>query len=326
MIHPKPLEPGDTIGIISPASPTENRSEVLRATEWWHKKGYQVVVGKNVNKQRGFVTASEEDRAQDFNEMFARDDVDAVFVTQGGYGSAQIIPLIDYDAVASHPKILTGFSDITSLHLAINKFSKLVTFHGPGAARFNAAELTRYTERYFFKAVASIDPIGKIPLADKKKWLHTINPGVAEGDLIGGNLTLICATMGTPYEIDTKDKILLIEDVDIEPWIFDHMLSHLRNAGKLKELAGVLISECLNCVPFMQNPGYHVDISLEDVLEYYFRPLGVPTLFGLPLGHTKDMATLPLGVKVRLDATRKEFFVLESGVRPLKAEIRSKED
>ncbi len=326
MIRPKKLEPGDTIGIISPASPTENRSEVLRATEWWQKKGYQVVVGKNVNKQRGFVAASEKERADDFNEMFVRDDVDAVFVTQGGYGSAQIIPLIDFDAVAKHPKILTGFSDITSLHLAINKFSKLVTFHGPGAARFNPAELTRYTERYFFKAVASTEPVGKIPLADKKKWLHTIHPGVAEGDLIGGNLTLICATLGTPYEIETKDKILLIEDVDIEPWIFDHMLSHLRNAGKLKELAGIVISECVNCVPFMQNPGYHVDISLEDVLEYYLQPLGIPTLSGLPLGHTKDMATLPLGVKARLDATRKEFYVLESGVRPSDAESRSKED
>jgi muramoyltetrapeptide carboxypeptidase len=314
MIRPKKLEIGDTIGVISPASPTENRSDVLRATEWLQKKGYKVVIGKNVNKLRGFVTAPEEERAEDFNEMFSRDDIDAVFVTQGGYGSAQIIHLLDFDAVANHPKVFTGFSDITSLHLAIQKYTDLVTFHGPGMARFNPEDLTDYTEKYFFKAVANTEPVGNIPLADKKKWVHTIGPGVVEGDLIGGNLTLVCATLGTPYEIDTKGKILFLEDLDVEPWIFDHMMSHLRTAGKLKDAAGVLVGECLNCVPAVLNPGYHVDVSLEDVLEYYLKPLGVPAMYGLPLGHTKDLATLPLGVKARLDADHKKFSVLESGV------------
>lgn len=314
MIRPKKLEIGDSIGIISPASPSERKSDVLRAAECLQSWGYKIVLGKNVNKARGFVAASEEERADDFNEMYRRDDIAAVFVTQGGYGSAQIIHLLDFDEVARHPKILTGFSDITALHLAIHKFTDLVTFHGPGMTRFNSADLTEYTKNQFFKAVASTEPLGDIPVADEKTWLHAINPGTAEGELIGGNLTSICASLGTPYQIDTRDKILLIEDVDVEPWIFDHMMSHLRNAGLLNVVSGIIVGECHNCVPALHNPGYYSDTSLEDVLEYYLKPLKIPVLYGLPLGHTKDMATLPLGVKVRLDADQKKFTVLESGV------------
>ena len=314
MVRPKRLHKGDTIGVISPASPSEKKSEINRAVETLEEWGYKVVVGRNVNKTKGFVAASEEERASAFNEMFRRDDIDAVFVTQGGYGSAQIIRLIDFEAVKKSPKIFTGFSDITSLHLALHKFSDLVTFHGPGMSRFNSEELTDYTKEYFFKAVSENEPIGNIPLADKKKWLHTFGKGVAEGQLIGGNLTLICASLGTPYAIDTKDKILLIEDVDTEPWIFDHMLSHLRNAGCLDQVKGIVVGECHNCVPFKHDPGFYCDTSLEDVLEYYLKPLDIPVLYGLPFGHTKDLATLPLGVSARLDADRKTFEILESGV------------
>lgn len=314
MIKPKRLEKGDTIGVISPASPSEKNSDVIRASEFLEGLGYKIVIGKNVNKLKGFVAASEEERAEDLNEMFRREDIDAIFVTQGGYGSAQIIHLVDFDAIAKHPKILTGFSDITSLHLAIRKFSNLVTFHGPGMVRFNSSELTDYTKKQFFKAVSSIEPLGEIPVPDDKTWLHTIVPGVAEGELIGGNLTLICATLGTPYQIDTQDKILMIEEAYTEPWIFDHMISHLRNAGLLKVAKGVLVSECHDCGPAKHNPGYYSDRNLEEILEYYIKPLDIPVLYGLPLGHTKDMATLPIGVKARLDADKKQFSILESGV------------
>jgi muramoyltetrapeptide carboxypeptidase len=194
------------------------------------------------------------------------------------------------------------------------KFSQVVTFHGPGMSRFNSEELTDYTKEAFFKAVAERSPIGEIKLANPKKWINRINPGVSEGIITGGNLTLVCATLGTPYEIDTKGKILFLEDLDTEPWIFDHMLSHLRNAGKLEQAAGIVIGECHNCVPFLYNPGYNVDISLEDVLDYYIKPLNVPAIYGLPMGHTDDIATFPLGVAARLDADNKKLEILESGV------------
>ena len=314
MKKPKKLEVGDTIGVISPASPSEKKSEIIRAAEYLEAWGYKVVIGKNVNKTKGFFAASEEERAADFNEMFRREDIDAVFVTQGGYGSAQIIPLIDFDAVANNPKIFTGFSDITSLHLAIQKYTDLITFHGPGMARFNSEDLTDYTKKQFFKALSAVEPIGEIPVPDDKTWLHAINTGVAEGELTGGNLTLICATLGTPYQIETEDKILVIEDAEVEPWIFDHMMSHLRNTGLLNKLNGVMVGECHNCVPRKLDPGYFSDTNLEEILAYYLNPLKIPVLYGLPLGHTKDIATIPMGVKARLDADKKQFTILESGV------------
>ncbi len=147
----KRLCKGDTIGIVSPASPSENKSEVTRGIETLEAMGYQVKVGRNVNKRKGFVAATEEERAEDINQMFRDDTVDAIFVTQGGYGSAQLFDKLDFEAIASNPKIFTGFSDITSLHLAMNKMAGLVTFHGPGMARFNREDLTPYTEKQFLR-------------------------------------------------------------------------------------------------------------------------------------------------------------------------------
>ena len=314
MIKPKRLSPGDTIGVISPASPSENRSEVFRAKEYIEAMGYNVVIGKNVNKTRGITAASEEDRLDDIHEMFRRDDVDAVFVTQGGYGCAQLLRNLDFDLIKEHPKILTGFSDITALHLAINKVCDMVTFHAPGMARFNDEELTEYTKESFFRNLTSPEPPGEIKKASPKKWLVRINGGTCEAPVIGGNLTLICASLGTPWEIDTKGRILFFEDVEAEPWVMDHMLSHLRNAGKLDDAAGFVIGECTDCVPRKNDPGYFTDLSIEDVFEYYLKPLGKPVLYGLPMGHSDDLATLPLGVMTRLDADKKTFTVLESGV------------
>lgn len=314
MLKPKKLSVGATIGLVSPASPSDCPSELPRAKHFIEEMGYKVVIGQHVDLRKGFVAASEVERAADINAMFADPSIDAVCCTRGGYGSAQIIRHLDFELIHNNPKIFTGFSDITSLHLAINKFSDLVTFHGPGMARFNPEDLTEYTKRQFFKALSEEEPLGVIPLHDPKKWLHTITEGVAEGELIGGNLTLLCASMGTPYQPDTHGKVLFFEEVDSEPWIVDNAMSHLRNAGVFDDVAAIMIGECNNCVPFDYKPGFLSDVHIEEVFEYYLKPLGVPVMYGLPLGHTNDMATLPLGVKVRLDTVKKEFTVLESSI------------
>ncbi len=314
IIRPKRLEKGNKIGVVSPASPSYNKSDIDRGIETLNQWGYEAELSRNINKKTGFFSGSDIERAEDLNEMFAREDIDAIFVTQGGYGSAQIIKYLDFDAIRKNPKIFVGFSDITSLHLAINKMTGLITFHGPGMTRFNHEDLSEYTKEYLLKALSGESEIREIPLADKKKWINAINGGQAEGQLIGGNLTLICASLGTSYEIDVKDKILFIEEVDTEPWIFDHMMCHLMNAGVLEKAAGFVISECLNCVPRKLDPGFHSDISIEDVLEFYLKPLGKPVLHGLPLGHTKDMATLPLGVKAYINADDKKFIIKERAV------------
>lgn len=314
MLKPKKLISGATIGVVSPASPSERPSELPRARAFWEGMGFHVVFGDHVDLRKGFVAASEEERAADINAMFANPSIDAVCCSRGGYGSAQLLRHLDYDLIRNNPKIFTGFSDITSLHLAIGKHAGVVTFHGPGFSRFNPEDLTDYTRKQFFKALTGDEPLGEISLADGKKWLHTITAGVAEGELVGGNLTLLCASMGTPCQPDVAGKILFIEDVDTEPWCIDHAMSHLRNAGVLDSVAGVIIGECENCVPYDYKPGYLSDTSVEEVFEYYLKNLGVPVMYGLPLGHTNDMATLPLGVRVRLDSENKLFSVLESGV------------
>ena len=314
MIKPNCLKPGAAIGVVSPASPSENRSEIDRAREYLEGMGYRVVIGKNVNRTRGFTAGSEQDRADDINEMFARDDIDAVFATQGGYGSAQLIDKIDYELIRRKPKIFTGFSDITSLHLAIQKFSDVVTFYSPGMARFNEEDLSDYTKESFFRTLGTAEPAGEIQKADPKNWLTTICGGACEAPVVGGCLTLINASLGTPYEIDCRGKILFFEDVDTEPWTFDHMLCHLRNAGKLEDAAGFMIGHCENAVPYDYKPGFCCDTSLEDVLLYYLEPLKKPALYGLPMGHGEHLATLPLGVMARLDADHKTFTVLENGV------------
>lgn len=312
-IKPRKLCKGDTIGIVSPASPSFNQSEVVRGVETLENWGYKVALGSNLNKRYRYLAGTDEERAQDINEMFGRDDVDAVFVTQGGYGSARIIRHLDFDIIRSNPKIFIGFSDITSLHLAIQKNTGLVTFHGPGMSRYNSQDLTDYTRDYLFKAIVSDKPVGEIVKADEKKWLNRIRKGIAEGPIMGGNMSLICASLGTPYEIDTRDKILFLEELETEPWIIDHMMTHLLNAGKLHEAAGIVVGECVRCEPAKLNPGFHVTFSLEDILHDFLEPLGIPVLYGLPLGHTPNLATIPLGVKAKLDATLGKLYIEERG-------------
>lgn len=313
-IKPKRLKIGDTIGVISPSSPSFTKSDILRGKQTLESWGYKVLLSKNLNKINGFVAGTEMERAEDFNEMFRNDSVDAVFVTQGGYGSAKMMQYLDFDLVENNPKIFIGYSDITALHLSIHKKTDLITFHGPGISRLNSSDMTEYTKEYLERALTRIEPIGEIRNDNPKKWIHTLCEGCAEGEIVGGNMTLACSSLGTPFEIETEGKILLLEDVDTEPWIMDHMLSHLYNSGKLQKAAGVVIGECANCEPRKHEPVYHAYVSLEDVLDSYFKPLGIPALYGLPLGHTDDLATIPIGVHARLDATTKQFIILESGV------------
>lgn len=310
----KMLKPGDTIGIISPSSPSYNKSDIYRSAEVLRSWGFKVVFSKNIDKKNGFFAGTDLERAEDFNHMFQDDTIDAVMVTRGGYGAARILKYIDFDMIKKNPKILLGFSDITNLHLAINKLTDLVTFHGPGMWCFSEEYMTEYTLKYLRKALFSDEPIGEIEAVSKKDYVHAIGSGKAKGKVIGGNLSIICSTLGTPYEIDTEDRILFFEDLDTEPWIMDHMMAHLSNAGKLQKAKGIVIGKCVNCEPRQLNPNYYVDTSLEDIFEDYLRPLNIPVLYGLPLGHTNDMATIPIGVEVEVDADNKTLTILESGL------------
>jgi len=253
ILKPKRLKKGDTVGLISPASPYFFNSLLQRAVSSLESWGYRVKTGQYIDEKHGYLAGTDDQRAEDINAMFADDDIDAIIVTGGGYGSARLIERIDFQNIRKHPKIFVGFSDITSLHLAIGKYSGLVTFHGPGAKTFNPEMLSSYTESQMFEALTSDSPIGNIEKANENKWIQTFYPGKANGQITGGNLALVCASLGTPYEINTKGKILMLEDWNTEPWLMDHLFNHLYLSGKLNEVAGIVLGECFNCLPSSGN-------------------------------------------------------------------------
>jgi muramoyltetrapeptide carboxypeptidase len=309
MIKPKKLQPGDTIAIVSPSSPTKDSTAVPRGKAFLESLGYNVILGKHVDEWRGnYIAASEEARAEDLNELFANKDVDMILCARGGYGALQIVDKIDYENIKANPKIFCGYSDITSLHLAMNRFAGLVTIHGEVLTALNTG-ITPYTKDHWLRCMTTTEAQREITLADPGKFLTAIAPGKAEGEVLGGNLSLLAASCGTFYQPDFKGKILFFEELNEEPYVIDRYLAQMRNCGLFEDLKGVVIGECEACT---DHSGYYPDLI--DTFKYYFAKLGVPCLYGLPMGHTKDQAALPLGVKVRLDADAKTFTILESGV------------
>jgi len=273
--------------------------------------------GKNVRKRNGYLGGSIDERLDDLHAMFADPSVDAIFAIRGGYGAAQLLDRIDYALLRRNPKIFLGYSDITALHLAIQKRAGLVTFHGPVAL----SGFSDYTQKNFRRALFETNAIGTVTnppdsnLLRPSHTLRTVRPGKARGALVGGNLTLISTTMGTPFEIDTRGRILLLEDVDEQPYSIDRMLTQLRLAGKFDGCAGVIFGECNACRPSDYKPGFESTLSLGEVLDEILGKLRVPVLAGLTFGHTDDQLTLPLGVMASLDADKGELVIEESGVR-----------
>jgi muramoyltetrapeptide carboxypeptidase len=316
LIKPKALRQGATVGIVAPGTyvPQPERLSLIEPTIKYFK--LSVKMGKHIGKHLSDYRASIDERLDDLHAMFRDKEVDAIMCLRGGYGSAQLLDRIDYDVIRRNPKIFIGYSDITALHLAIHRKTGLVTFHGP----MIVSEFTAYSQKYFNKALFETQPIGVITNPDESNQLRpshplrTIRSGTATGQLIGGNLTLISTTLGTPYEIDTRGKILFLEDVDEEPYSIDRMLTQLRLAGKLDGVAGVVFGECANCKPSDYKPSTVSPFSLGEVLNNILGDLKVPVLAGLTIGHTDDQATLPLGVVATLDADARTLEIKEASV------------
>jgi muramoyltetrapeptide carboxypeptidase len=316
LIRPKALKAGDIVGLITPATYVPDPDRLALAQRTIKYFGLRLKMGKNAGKRMNDYRISIEERLDDLHAMFRDKDVDAVFAIRGGYGSMHLLDHIDYDLIHRNPKIFLGYSDITAMHLAINRHARMVTFHGPIAL----SRFTDYTQKYFRKALFEVQPIGKVtnpPESNELRPSHTlrtIKPGIATGPLIGGNLTLISNTMGTPYEIETGGKVLFLEDVDEEPYSIDRMLTHLRLAGKFDGVAGVIFGECQDCRAKDFKPSTTIPYGLGEVLDNILGNLKVPVLYGLTIGHTDDQLTLPLGVVATLDATTGTLEIKEAGV------------
>ena len=316
LIKPKALRFGNTVGVITPATEVLDPDRLALAARTLENFGLKIKLGKNVGRRLGNYRDTIQGRLDDLHEMFRDPNVHAVFALRGGYGSPHLLDRIDYDLIRRNPKIFIGYSDITAMHLAINKNSRLVTFHGPVLL----SRFTEYTQKHFRKTLFETQPPGKLsnPVETNTLFpthsLQAIRTGTATGQLTGGNLSLICATLGTSYEIETKGKILFLEDVREEAYRIDRMLTQLRLAGKLSQVAGVIWGECQNCGAGDYQPSSASAFAVGEVVNNILGELKVPILSGLTIGHTNDQLTLPLGVQATLDATNGILEVKESGV------------
>jgi muramoyltetrapeptide carboxypeptidase len=315
-VKPHRLHAGAVLGVVAPASPLYNRGDLARAASLLAEHGFQLELAPHWNDHHGYLAGDDAARADDFMRVWCDPRVNGVICLRGGYGSARIVDRLDYDAIAAHPKPFIGFSDITALHLAIGQRANLVTFYGPmiiSLARPRSS-LSAYSVDSLIRAIADSEPLWKIQPNPDDPWLETINGGVAEGELVGGCLSLLAGALGTRDDFDWRGKIVFLEDVNEEPFRIDHNLNQLLRAGKFEGVAGLVLSEHAGVGPRDYRPAFPSTLSFEDVLDELIRPLGLPTLYNLPLGHGRHMATVPLGVQARLDATAQTLEVLEGAV------------
>ncbi|MGE5674913.1 MAG: S66 peptidase family protein [Mycobacterium leprae] len=301
------LKPGDRIGILAPAGPVE--SEVLaRGVDRLCGWGFQPVLGGAVLGEYGYLAATDAERAADFNALWSDPTIAGIICARGGYGSMRILEQIDWELVAEQPKFFCGFSDVTALHLAMNRRTQLVTFHGPMAAAFGDGEA--YNGVRLLAAMTTGGPLGRIPwpaLNEVSPYPVVIRPGSAEGRLIGGNLTTLCALMGTPWEPEFDGRILLLEEVGEPLYRVDRMLTQLLLSGKLRRVSGILFGDS-------PEPGPPGPSLMPELLRELLGPLEVPVLYGFPCGHTAYRATLPLGVMARLDVANADLTMLEGAL------------
>ncbi len=311
IIRPNALKAGDTVGVITPCSPKFEPDSLNGIKPTFQHFGLKAKIGKHVGKRTASFQQDIAARLDDLHAMFADTEVKAIFAS-GGYGASQILDKIDYDLIKKNPKIFIGFSDVTALHLAIHKFTGLVTFHGPTPySTFN-----EFTQASFNKAVFSSEPIGKLTNSDPENTfrpayrIRTVFPGTVTGRLVGGNLSLIAATMGTPYEIETEDKILFLEDVAEANYRVDRMLTQLHLAKKFDKVRGIIWGECRRCDDDLDTSIYTLGETIDNIL----RPLEIPVISGMTIGHTADKLTLPLGVQATLNADEGSLTITESAV------------
>ncbi len=307
MIKPNALKFGDVIGIVAPSGPT-TKEKVKLAKDQLEGLGFQVKLGHSCYEKHGYLSGKDEVRARDLNHMFEDQEVQGIICLRGGYGASKILNRIDLEQIAKRPKVFVGYSDITALHLAMNQISKLVTFHGPMGSSDIAGGLDDFTREGFLKAVMGSSPMGEIQNPKGKK-MQSLVGGKANGILVGGNLSLIAATMGTPYEIDTKGKILFLEEIGEEPYRVDRMLTQLLLSGKLEDAEGILLGDWMDCEP--EEP--EKSLSLMAVFEEIIGPLGKPTIYDVEAGHCSPMITLPFGVRSFLDAEEGRLIIEEGG-------------
>lgn len=304
MIRPKPLKKGDKIGLLAPSGPVK-QERIERAIKAMEDLGLKVVLGESCRSYHGFLAGDDELRANDINLMFHDKNINGIFAIRGGYGAARLLDLLDYDMIKKNPKVFAGYSDVTALHNVLNEKCKLITFHTPMASTEFYKGVDDYTLDYFKKNIFSDEPLGAIDNPNGQE-LKSLVCGKAKGKLIGGNLSLVVSSMGTPYELDTKGRILFLEEVDESPYKIDRMLLQLKQCGKFKDAEGIILGAWTNC----EAKEGENSLDLIEVFEELIKPENKPTIYNLACGHCMPTLSLPMGSKVKINGDKCKITVL----------------
>jgi muramoyltetrapeptide carboxypeptidase len=322
-IYPAALKQGDTIAIVAPAGPM-SPEEVKRGAAVLGSLGFNVRLPGDLDRQHRFFAGDDKLRAEELMAAFADDEVDALFAARGGYGTMRLLDRLDYDVIRTHPKIVVGYSDITALHNALYQRAGLVTFHGPNVqgGLGSSKGMTPFTESYFWRALGhdrqgtpGYEFLGTPSSRARSEFpppLESLAKGVAHGRLVGGNLSIVHALMGTPYELETAGNVLFLEDISEAPYRVDRMLQTLKLAGKLDQLRGVVLGAFTRRSDEVTSGE---TTSIDQVLRDYFADLGIPVVSRFPAGHQPQNATLPIGGLVEVDGNTPGVRVLENPVR-----------
>lgn len=312
---PPRLRPGDTVALIEPAGFSDDMLQVDQVKSTVSGMGLVPRVGRHVAARYGYLAGTDQQRAEDLNEAYADPEVRAVFAVRGGWGCARILPLLDWKAIRANPKLLIGFSDITALHLAFAAQAGFPTIHGPNAA--NSWPATSWNS-FWSLAFAADRPLLRNPditafdPLQQDRWrTTTIRPGKASGTLIGGNLTVLAALLGTPWLPDFSGAILFLEDTGEAEYRVDRMLTQLALAGILGKAAGIVFGQCTRCSAGV--PDYQ-GFTIAQVLQQHLAPLGVPVFSGANIGHIGGQLSIPVGVRAEIDADAGSIRILEPAV------------
>lgn len=298
------LQSGDTIGLITPGSPIN--AEIINArAQFLRDMGFNVVFGNNVYSIDGIVSAPADKRAEDIMGMFQNPDVKLILPTRGGTGVQGVLPLLDFDIIKKNPKLISGYSDNTVLLNSLYQFSDLITFHSLMLIDFRA-ETPAYNFDQFFAATSTFTS-PRVIQNPPEMTLMSVTPGNVTGPIVGGNMTSIVNTLGTPYEIDTKGKILFLEEVHSPATMIFRYLTQLSMAGKLADCLGIIMGECTNCAA-----SYNTTYS--NLINYFLVPLGKPLMTNLATGHGRYKAAIPIGATVNLNTINNTLTVLEPTV------------
>jgi muramoyltetrapeptide carboxypeptidase len=312
---PPRLRRGDIVGLVAPAMFSDDALEVEAVNTILSAMGLVPKTGRYVTARYGYLAGTDRQRADDINAMYADEDVRAVFAVHGGWGSARLLPFLDWDVIRAHPKLLVGFSDVTALHLAFAARAGFPTIHAPNAA--NGWQQISWNS-FWSLAFAADTPLFRNPdmgmldpLAQERWRTTTIRPGKAVGRLVGGNLSVLASLVGTPWLPDFQGAILFLEETGEAEYRIDRLMTQLALAGILGKAAGIVFGQCTRCTAGTPN---YSGFTVPQLLQQHLAPLGVPAFHGANIGHVANQLALPVGVRAEIDAAAGTIRILEAAV------------